>query len=190
MRFRVRPDGQNEQSPQEYTLRNDTAHQGYQPAFAIYRSHSAPVQAMGYHIPAAPKHRVGPTGPVLRRICLDLSTEPWRKIQKTKARKNHKDNRDNIGRSGLEISKLRLIPVLRPVQSKGRIVGQTLPVKPKHVRGSRIQIELVENHQDAAHFNMTIDSELLGCDLARMKVVDAMTSGTTKKQASVLQSKT
>ncbi|GGX60916.1 hypothetical protein GCM10007385_32730 [Tateyamaria omphalii] len=37
---------------------------------------------------------------------------------------------------------------------------------------------------------MAIDSELRGCDLVKMKVVDVMASGQIKERASVLQSKT
>ena len=72
---------------------------------------------------------------------------------------------------------LPAIRALRPAWNKGRIVGQKLPLKPKHVWAIRVRLELAENHRDLALFNMAIDSKLRGCDLVRMKVVDVMASG-------------
>ncbi|MFT5871003.1 MAG: hypothetical protein ACI8TF_003135 [Paracoccaceae bacterium] len=69
---------------------------------------------------------------------------------------------------------LPAIRVLRPAWNKGCIVGQKLPLKPKHVWAIRVQLELAENHRD----------------LARMKVVNVMASVQIKERASVLQSKT
>jgi hypothetical protein len=85
---------------------------------------------------------------------------------------------------------LPAIRVLRPAWNKGCIVGQKLPLKPKHVWAIRVQLELAENHRDLARFNMAIDSKLRGCDLVRMKVVNVMASVQIKERASVLQSKT
>lgn len=85
---------------------------------------------------------------------------------------------------------LPAIRALRPVWNKGRIVGQKLPLKPKHVWAIRVRLELAENHRDLALFNLAIDSELRSCDLVRMKVVDVMASAQIKARASVLQSKT
>jgi hypothetical protein len=69
---------------------------------------------------------------------------------------------------------LPAIRVLRPAWNKGCIVGQKLPLKPKHVWAIRVQLELAENHRD----------------LVRMKVVNVMASVQIKERASVLQSKT
>jgi integrase len=77
-----------------------------------------------------------------------------------------------------------------PCWNKGRIVGQKLPLKPKHVWAIRVRLELAENHRDLAVFNMAIDSKLRGCDLVRVKVADVIESGQIKERASVLQSKT
>jgi hypothetical protein len=75
---------------------------------------------------------------------------------------------------------LPAIRALRPAWNKGRIVGQKLPLKPKHVWAIRVRLE----------FNMAIDSKLRGCDLVAMKVVDVMASGQNKERGSSLQSKT
>ena len=85
---------------------------------------------------------------------------------------------------------LPAIRALRPVWNKGRIVGQKLPLKPKHVCAIRVRLELAENHRNLALFNMAIDSKLRGCDLVKMKAVDVIASDQIKERASVLQSKT
>jgi hypothetical protein len=90
----------------------------------------------------------------------------------------------------MQTPNLPAIRALRPAWNKGRIVGQKLPLKPKHVWAIRVRLELAENHRDLALFNMANDSKLRGCDLVRMKVVDVMASGQIKARASVLQSKT
>ncbi|MEM9912104.1 MAG: integrase [Pseudomonadota bacterium] len=90
----------------------------------------------------------------------------------------------------MEIPNLPALRALRPALNKGRIVGQKRPLKAKHVWPIQVRLELAENYRDLALFNMAIDSKLRGCDLVKMKVVDAMASGQIKKRASVLQSKT
>lgn len=90
----------------------------------------------------------------------------------------------------MQTPNLPTIRALCPAWNKGRIVGQKLPLNPKHVWAIRVRLELAENHRDLALFNMAIDSNLRGCDLVRMKVVDVMASGQIKLRASALQSKT
>ena len=89
----------------------------------------------------------------------------------------------------MQTPNLPAICALRPAWNKGRIVGQKLPLKPKHVWAIRVRLELAENHRDLALFNMANDSKLRGCDLVRMKVVDVMASGQIKARASIVQSK-
>jgi hypothetical protein len=90
----------------------------------------------------------------------------------------------------MQTPNLPTIRAFRLAWNKGRIVGQKLPLKPKHVWAIRVRLELAENHRDLALFNMAIDGKLRGCDLVRMKVVDIMASGQINARASVLQSKT
>ncbi|MFT5000665.1 MAG: hypothetical protein ACI875_001670 [Planctomycetota bacterium] len=52
----------------------------------------------------------------------------------------------------METSNLPAIRALRPAWNKGRIVGQKLPLKPKHVWAIRVRLELAENHRDLALF--------------------------------------
>jgi len=58
------------------------------------------------------------------------------------------------------ISNLPAIRGLRPTWNKGRIIGQKLPLKPKHGWAIRVRLELAGNHRDLALFNMSIDSKL------------------------------
>lgn len=85
---------------------------------------------------------------------------------------------------------LPAIRVLRPAWNKGRIIGQKLPLKPKHVWAICLRLELAESHRDLDLFNLAIDRKLRGCDLVRIKAVDVMAAGQIKDRASVLQSKT
>ena len=63
------------------------------------------------------------------------------------------------------------------------------PAQIKTSMGDPVRLELAENQRDLALFNMAIDGKSPGCDLVRMKVVDAMASGQLKERA-VLWSKT
>jgi len=90
----------------------------------------------------------------------------------------------------MQTPNLPAIRALRPAWNKGRIAGQKLPLKPKHVCAIRVRLELAENSRDLALFNMAIDSKLRSCDLVRIRGVDVMASGQIKARASILQSKT
>jgi hypothetical protein len=85
----------------------------------------------------------------------------------------------------MDTPNLPAIRAQRPAWSKGWIVGQKRPLKPKHVLAIRVRLELAENHRDLALFNMAIDSKLRGCDLVKMKVVDVMASGQIIERAFV-----
>lgn len=95
-----------------------------------------------------------------------------------------------IGGFTRETENLPAIRALRPALNKRLIVDQIRPLEPEHVWAIRVRLELAENHRDLALFNLAIDKMLHGCDLVKMKVIDAMASGQIKECASVLQSKT
>jgi site-specific recombinase XerC len=88
---------------------------------------------------------------------------------------------------------VEILPALRPVHApwnKGRIVGQKLPLIPKHVWSIRVRLEMADNKRDLALFNMALDSKLRGCDLVCLRVNDVYAAGHVKERASVTQSKT
>lgn len=85
------------------------------------------------------------------------------------------------------------LPAVQPKRlawNKGRIIGQKLPLLPKHVWAIRVRLEIAERLRDLALFNMAIDSKLRGCDLVKLKVTDVYSAGQMKGRTSVLQSKT
>lgn len=85
---------------------------------------------------------------------------------------------------------LPAIRACRPAWNKGRIVGQKLPLMPKHVWAIRVRLEIADNVRDLALFNLAIDSKLRGCDLVKLKVADIYAAGQVRDRASVVQSKT
>ena len=95
-----------------------------------------------------------------------------------------------IGGSTMHISNLPAVQPKLLAWNKGRIIGQRLPLLPKHVWAIRVRLENAENLRDLALFNMAIDSKLRGCDLVKLKVSDVYSAGQMKNRASVLQSKT
>lgn len=88
---------------------------------------------------------------------------------------------------------IETLPALRPSRApwnKGRIIGQKLPLQPKHVWFLRVRLEMADNRRDLALFNRTVDSKLRGCDLVGLRVNDVYAAGHVKERASVTQSKT
>lgn len=90
----------------------------------------------------------------------------------------------------MTIETLPIVVPRRPAWNKGRIVGQKLPLAPKHVWTIRVRLEMANNKRDLALFNTAIDSKLRGCDLVCLRVRDVFVAGCVKERASVIQSKT
>ena len=74
--------------------------------------------------------------------------------------------------------------------NKGKLVGQKAPLKPQHIWGIRIHLQMANNARDLALFNLAIDSKLRGCDLVKLKVNDISQNGMIQSRAQVLQQKT
>lgn len=74
--------------------------------------------------------------------------------------------------------------------NKGRLIGPKPPLKPKHVWGIRIRLQLADAARDLAMFDLAIDSKLRGCDLVRLKIGDVSLNGTVRTRATVVQQKT
>lgn len=94
---------------------------------------------------------------------------------------------------GSTVMTIETLPALRPARApwnKGRIIGQKLPLQPKHVWSIRVRLEMADNRRDLALFNMAVDSKLRGCDLVGLRVNDVTAAGHVKERASVTQSKT
>ena len=78
----------------------------------------------------------------------------------------------------------------RPPWNKGRIVGQKRPLLPQHVWSIRVRLELARQLQDLAIFNLSIDSNLRGCDLVRLKLNDLVIRRTVRDRVTIIQRKT
>ncbi len=74
--------------------------------------------------------------------------------------------------------------------NKGKLVGQRPALKLKEVWAIRIRLELSENLQELALFNLAIDSKLRSCDLVKLKISDISNLGSISSRAMVLQQKT
>ena len=74
--------------------------------------------------------------------------------------------------------------------NRGKLIGQKLPLKPKHVWAIRTRLQLNDRMRDLAMFNLAIDSKLRGCDLLRLTVEDVAPYGMVKHRATMRQQKT
>lgn len=83
-----------------------------------------------------------------------------------------------------------VVPRGRHAWNKGKIVGQKPPLKPKHVWAIRTQLQLKGKHRDLALFNFAIDSNLRGCDVVLVRMIDIAPEGYALSRATVRQKKT
>lgn len=72
----------------------------------------------------------------------------------------------------------------------GRVIGPEPPLKPRHIWAIRTRLQHDRRVRDLAMFNLAIDSKLRGCDLVRMRICDAVLSGTVRLRSTVIQQKT
>jgi hypothetical protein len=84
---------------------------------------------------------------------------------------------------------LCLIPSHCP-WNKGILVGQKMPLKPKHVWSIRVRLEIAKSYRDLALFNLAIDSKLRACDLVRLRIDDVCAGGYMRDRAMFIQKKT
>jgi integrase len=74
--------------------------------------------------------------------------------------------------------------------SRGRLVCQKRPLKPKEVWNIRARLQIDALRRDLAMFNLAIDSKLRGCDLVRLKIDDLFVGGGLRDRATIIQKKT
>lgn len=68
--------------------------------------------------------------------------------------------------------------------------GAKLALKPVHVWGIRIRLQVGHRTRDLALFDLALDSKLRGCDLVGLKVSDLLSSGGVKRRVVTVQRKT
>jgi hypothetical protein len=61
--------------------------------------------------------------------------------------------------------------------SKGKLIGQKPPLRPKHVWSIRTRLQMDARTRDLAMFNLAIDSKLRGCDVVALRVEGVAPSG-------------
>ena len=77
-----------------------------------------------------------------------------------------------------------------PLGSKGKLVGQKPPLKPKEVWSIRVRLQILEKTRDLALLNMAIDSKLRSCDLVALRISDVVVAGNVRERAVIVQQKT
>ena len=68
--------------------------------------------------------------------------------------------------------------------------GARLPLKPMHIWGMRVRLQVERRWRDLALLDVAIDSKLRGCDLVALRMSDVLTSGTVRRRAIIIQQKT
>lgn len=71
-----------------------------------------------------------------------------------------------------------------------RPTGAKLALKPVHVWGIRIRLQVANASRDLALFDMALDSKLRGCDLVSLKVSDVISGDRIRSRVMILQRKT
>ena len=71
-----------------------------------------------------------------------------------------------------------------------RPTGAKLALKPLHVWGIRIRLQVALRCRDLALFDLALDSKLRGCDLVALRVSDVVSAAGVKSRVMILQRKT
>lgn len=68
--------------------------------------------------------------------------------------------------------------------------GAKLALKPVHVWGIRVRLQVACRARDLALFDLALDSKLRGCDLIGLRVSDLLSPTSVKRRVVILQRKT
>ena len=83
------------------------------------------------------------------------------------------------------------IPLHAPWHTAARrTTGAKLALKPVHVWGIRIRLQVALRTRDLALFDLALDSKLRGCDLVALKVSDLISASGVRTRVMILQRKT
>src|SRR3954462_6258791 len=67
--------------------------------------------------------------------------------------------------------------------------GAKLALKPFHVWGIRVRLQVGHRVRDLALFDLGLDSKLRGCDLVQLRVSDLVSASGVKRRVMILQKK-
>jgi len=68
--------------------------------------------------------------------------------------------------------------------------GAKLPLKPMHIWGMRVRLQVERRWRDLALLDVALDSKLRGCDLVALRLSDVLAAGAVRRRAIVVQQKT
>ena len=68
--------------------------------------------------------------------------------------------------------------------------GAKLPLRPMHVWGIRVRLQVQRRVRDLALFDVALDSKLRGCDVVSLRIGDVFAGGAPRKRGAVIQQKT
>jgi len=68
--------------------------------------------------------------------------------------------------------------------------GTKLALKPFHVWGIRVRLQVAHRTRDLALFDLALDSKLRGCDLIRLRVSDLVSASGVRRRVMIFQQKT
>ena len=71
-----------------------------------------------------------------------------------------------------------------------RLTGAKLALKPVHVWGIRIRLQVANRLRDLALFDLALDSKLRGCDLVGLRGSNLLSASGVKSRVAILQKKT
>ena len=75
-------------------------------------------------------------------------------------------------------------------QVQQHFTGAKLPLKPMHIWGMRVRLQVERRWRDLALLDVAIDSKLRGCDVVALRMSDVMAGAAVRRRAIVIQQKT
>ena len=70
-----------------------------------------------------------------------------------------------------------------------RFRGAKLPLKPMHIWGTRVRLQVEKRWRDLALLDVAIDSKLRGCDVVALRTANVSAGGAVRRRAIVIQQK-
>jgi integrase len=77
-----------------------------------------------------------------------------------------------------------------PAEIHQHFRGAKLPLKPMHIWGIRVRLQVERRWRDLALLDVAIDSKLRGCDVVALRLSDVLVGAVVRKRAIVIQQKT
>lgn len=71
-----------------------------------------------------------------------------------------------------------------------RFTGAKLPLKPMHIWGMRVRLQVERRLRDLALLDVALDSKLRGCDVVSLRMSDILAGAAVRRRAIVIQQKT